>query len=148
MRLYVTVWNSIQIALNLGSFFTFITLFSITGGQKSALMNLFADLACMRCCGFGIILNCYSQTIYPSQRRQTDINIFLFGVFFLLTIIIAGWVFYWLVIISPSIIIQWARIVKGMGVLILMLNFSIMVVFVLTTIVTLNYIAGYPNGWG
>jgi len=151
MRTSITIWNCVQIALNLLGFVSFFGLFSITQsvGKKSALLILFAHLSCVGCSIFAILLNCYTQIINSSQRRQSDFNILLYAIYFLGAICCVGYVFYWMAILSnPPVLLLFAQKYRGMVSMIIVLNFAIMMMFTFVTYMTLNYIAGYPNGYG
>jgi hypothetical protein len=149
----ITIWNIVQITLNLAGFLMFMGFFNLPAspavGKKAGLLIMFAHLSCIGHCTFGLILNCYAQLIDQSQRRQSDLNILLYGLYFLGAICAVGFVFYWVAILSkPVAILILAQKVRGMLLLFLMFNFTVMVLFTYVAYITLNYISGFPNGWG
>jgi hypothetical protein len=147
----VTYMNIIQIVLNTFGFFCFIGLFSLPEpiAKKAGMLMLFAQFSCIGCSTFALILNCYSQTINSSQRRQSDVNILLYGIYFVCSICCCGFVWYWMVTISkPVVILLLAFKSKSFIILAIVLNFAIMMMYAYTTCTTLNYVSGYPNGWG
>jgi hypothetical protein len=149
----ITIWNIVQMTLNVAAFVMFLGFFNLPAspavGKKAGLLIMFAHLSCIGLCTFGLILNCYTQTIDSSQRRQSDLNILLYGLYFLGAICAVGFVFYWVAILSkPVAILILAQKIRGMLLLFMMFNFTAMVLFTYVAYITLNYIAGYPNGWG
>ena len=147
----ITYWSVAQIIANSLGYLMFVGFFKLQydDAKKAGFLCLFAELSCVGCSAFGLVLSSIAQTTNSSLRRSTDLGIFLYGLYFLFSLSSVGMVFYWMANISnPSVLLMMSMELKQFSLIIVLSHTVIMSFFVRLAWVNLSYLSGYPNVYG
>ena len=144
--------STAQIIANALGFLMFVGLFGIKNVHdtlKGGFLALFAELACVGCSAFSLIMNLTAQTTNSSLRRQTDLNIFLYGLYYLFSIVTVGYVYYWMdKLSSPPVFFTMGQSLKVYAMYVIISHTIIMAFYARLAWLTLIYVTGYPNPYG